>query len=536
MTQNQALSVLKTGATVFLTGEPGAGKTHTINEYVRYARLHGMQVAVTASTGIAATHIGGMTVHSWSGIGIKTALEKRDLNALAKNKHISARVKQADILVIEEISMLSAQTLSLVDSVVRSVKQNPLPFGGMQVVFVGDFFQLPPIIKQEVVSQQQTGKQLTFMSQFTPSHSARFSYDAPVWKEMQPKVCYLTEQHRQDDPAYLSVLSAIRSNVLNDSHLQELEKRKVVYRAAPSNAPKLFSHNANVDQVNTEVLSKINASPKTFQMSSSGKEALVSSLQKSCLSPEKLCVKVGASVMFTKNNQKEGFINGTLGVVEAFDSESGFPIVRARDGRSICAEPMDWMLEENGETLAKITQVPLRLAWAITVHKSQGMSFDEALIDLRGVFEFGQGYVALSRVRRFSGLYLLGWNERAFHMHPEVLAQDNLFRVDSNAMLEDLKKMSTDDIAKKHSEFIRLCGGIIEKRDQISKKITSQDGFVKIREKYSRAYRAWDQDQDDELRELYQGGSSVQELSKLFSRTTGSIHSRLIKIGLVERS
>ena len=534
MTQDQALSVLKTGATVFLTGEPGAGKTHTINEYVRYARAHGIQVAVTASTGIAATHIGGMTVHSWSGIGIKTVLEKRDLNLLAKNKHISTRVKQAHILVIEEISMLSAQTLSLVDSVVRSIKQNPLPFGGIQVVFVGDFFQLPPIIKQE--PSQLQSKQLTFMNQFTPAHTARFAYDAPVWKEMQPKICYLTEQHRQDDAAYLSVLSAIRSNILDDSHMKALETRKIEYTKAPPNAPKLFSHNANVDQVNTEVLNKITASPRTFQMSSSGKELLVSSLQKSCLSPEKLCVKVGAAVMFTKNNQKEGYINGTLGVGEAFDSESGFPIVRARDGRSICAEPMDWMLEENGETLAKITQVPLRLAWAITVHKSQGMSFDEALIDLRGVFEFGQGYVALSRVRRFSGLYLLGWNERAFHMHPEVLAQDAQFRRESDDILKNFEKLSIEELKNKQSQFISSCGGTIKKEGQDLKKIKGQDGFAKIREKYQRAYRAWDQDQDDELRELYQGGSSVQELSKLFCRTTGSIHSRLIKIGLLEKS
>ena len=147
MTQPQALSVLKSGANVFLTGEPGSGKTFTANEYASYSRARGRHVAVTASTGIAATHMGGMTIHSWSGIGIKDTLSKRDLDAIAKNKRIAKRIQKTQILIIEEISMLSATTFSLVDSVCRKIKQTSLPFGGMQVVFVGDFFQLPPITR-----------------------------------------------------------------------------------------------------------------------------------------------------------------------------------------------------------------------------------------------------------------------------------------------------------------------------------------------------------------------------------------------------
>ncbi len=432
MTQAQALSVLKSGANVFLTGEPGSGKTFTANEYLSYARARGIEVAVTASTGIAAVHMGGMTIHSWSGIGIKDKLSKHDLDSIAKNKRIAKRIQRAQILIIEEISMLPAMTFSLVDSVCRRVKQSPLPFGGLQVIFVGDFFQLPPIMKKEPVTENS---QISFIKELPP---ARFSYDSQVWKDIRPAVCYLTEQHRQDDINFLAILSAIRKNAFTTDHLRVLQTRKIEYSASPKGVPKLFSHNANVDYVNNEVLSKIPNIPHIYSMSFHGPDALAATLQKWCLSPAELELKAGAAVMFTKNNQKDGFVNGTLGTVETFDTETGYPVVRTRAGRKINVVPMDWALEENGEILARITQLPLRLAWAITVHKSQGMSLDEAVVDLSSVFEFGQGYVALSRVRRLSGLYLLGWNTRAFQVHPEVFKQDEKFRADSEGTLREL--------------------------------------------------------------------------------------------------
>ncbi len=421
---------MKTGVSIFLIGEPGSGKTHTTNEYVAYLRRAGIDTAITASTGIAATHIGGMTIHSWSGIGVKTKLEKRDLDGIAKTRHVSARVKKAKVLIIEEISMLPAPTLLSVDAVCRKIKQNSLPFGGLQVIFVGDFFQLPPIFRHETVQNAQL--------KLIKESSARFVYDSTVWKEMQPRVCYLTEQHRQDDRDYLKVLSAIRRNDFTADHLRTLEKRKIEYTAAPQGVPKLFSHNSDVDHVNDEILTKLPGQARVFTMSSHGNERAVSFLEKSCLSPLELHLKVGAAVMFTKNNQKERFVNGTLGTVEEFDKENGYPKVRIRNGRRIDVEPMDWVMEEGGEARARITQLPLRLAWAITVHKSQGMSLDAAVVDLRNVFEFGQGYVALSRVRRLAGLYLLGWNERAFQVHPDVLAQDVFFRTQSEFTLPDM--------------------------------------------------------------------------------------------------
>ena len=423
MTQSQAFLILKTGANVFLTGEPGSGKTHMVNQYAAYLREQKIETAITASTGIAATHIGGMTIHSWSGIGIKTKLDKRDLDKIASSGYIANRVRRAKVLIIDEVSMLSSNMLSMVDAVCRKIRQSSKPFGDLQMVFVGDFFQLPPIVKKA-----ENGAQTSLIKE----SSVRFAYDSSAWTLASPIVCYLTEQYRQDDHNFLSILSAIRRNTFNDNHLRHIEIRKIEYRAAPLNAPKLFSHNIDVDRVNDEMLAKILGESQKFIMSSQGAKALVAGLKKNCLSPETLELKINAVVMFTKNNLKEGFVNGTLGIVEKFNKTSGYPLVKMRSGRKIEVKQMDWTVEENGKVRGKITQLPLRLAWAITVHKSQGMSLDEAVIDLSQVFEFGQGYVALSRVRRLSGLHLLGWNERAFKVHPEVLAKDESFRLASS--------------------------------------------------------------------------------------------------------
>ena len=149
MTQAQALDILKTGANVFLTGEPGAGKTHTINEYVRYLRARKVEVAITASTGIAATHIGGMTIHSWSGVGIKRSLSKYEIDTIASRDYIYKRVKKARVLIIDEVSMLSANMLTMVEAICRAIKQEKSAFGGLQVILVGDFFQLPPVTRQD---------------------------------------------------------------------------------------------------------------------------------------------------------------------------------------------------------------------------------------------------------------------------------------------------------------------------------------------------------------------------------------------------
>ncbi|MBI5971339.1 MAG: AAA family ATPase [Deltaproteobacteria bacterium] len=524
MIQSLALSALKTGVNVFLTGEPGSGKTHTVNEYAAYLRARGIEPAITASTGIAATHINGMTIHSWSGIGIKSKLDKNDLHKISSSRHISKRVRNAKCLIIDEVSMLPPAALSMIDVICRKIKVSPEPFGGIQVVLVGDFFQLPPIVKTENVNDPQ--------EMFIEEPPARFAYDSLAWGQANLTVCYLTEQHRQDDAGLLGLLSAIRNNAFDEGHLSAIKSRKIARHAPPNGAPKLFSHNVDVDRVNDEILAKLPGVSRVFTMSSQGPIALTSALKKGCLSPETLYLKAGAAVMFTKNNPKEGFVNGTLGAVEGFDNDHGHPIVKTRPGRRIKVEPMDWTMEENGKISARITQLPIRLAWAITVHKSQGMNLDEAVMDLSGVFEFGQGYVALSRVRRLSGLYLLGWNKRVFQVHPDVLKKDAEFRAQSSLTTDTFGKIAEDEITARHVRFIHSCGGKTPlESDDVSP--ASPSHFEKIREKHQMAYLPWDKAQDDKLRGLFAQGSPVSGLAETFNRTRGAIRSRLVKLGLL---
>ncbi|KKR62833.1 hypothetical protein A2643_00690 [Candidatus Nomurabacteria bacterium RIFCSPHIGHO2_01_FULL_39_220] len=457
MTQDQALNILKTGANVFLTGEPGAGKTHTINNFVNYLRDCDIEPAITASTGIAATHIGGMTIHSWSGIGIRTKLDKYDLDKIASSEYIVKRVNRTKVLIIDEISMLSTNMLEMVDLVCREIRQSSEPFGGIQIILVGDFFQLPPITKRdESVKQNSLIAEVGF---------PRFAYHFGAWERSRLVVCYLSEQHRQDDADFLSVLSGIRANNVSEMHRNHLQTRHIRTDKLPENIQnitKLFSHNVDVDRVNNEELAKLNTERKLFRMSGSGNEKVVETLKKGCLSPENLELKIGAVVMCTKNNPKERFVNGTLGIVVGYEEFSGYPIIKTRNGRSIKVAPMDWSVEENGKIRAQITQVPLRLAWAITVHKSQGMSMDAAVMDLSQVFEFGQGYVALSRVRRLSGLYLLGINAHALKVHPEILQKDIDFKNKSDEAVKVFGKILEADLKKMHESFVVTCGGKIK--------------------------------------------------------------------------
>lgn len=455
MTQDEALKILKMGHSVFLTGEPGAGKTFVINKFVSYLREHGIDPAITASTGIASTHIGGMTIHSWSGVGIRATLSDNDLEYIKSNKNVSRRIKKAGILIIDEVSMLGPDLLNSVNLACKAVRGSHLPFGGLQIVLVGDFFQLPPINNKPSSSSDDS-----FFSQFADEYEvAQFAYQSSAWQQLNPKICYLSEQHRQEDSQFLAILSAIRNNSFNNDHLSILSATKLNQSQNSASSLRLFSHNANVDRVNDETLAKISGAQRDFMMTSRGPDMVTANLKKGCLSPEKLSLKIGASVMFTKNSPKDSFVNGTLGTVTGFDSESGLPIIKTKDGRSITAGPMDWSLDVDGYSIAKITQIPLRLAWAITVHKSQGMSLDEAVIDLSSVFEFGQGYVALSRVRSLNGLRLLGWNEQAFQVHPSILSQDAIFRDNSIDAEGELKMLSEDQISQIYNKNLERLGG-----------------------------------------------------------------------------
>lgn len=505
MTQEQALNILKTGMNVFLTGEPGSGKTHTVNAYVRWLKKHGVQPAITASTGIAATHIGGMTIHSFSGIGVADFLTDWEVDRIASIERINRRISSAKVLIIDEVSMLAAHTLQMVDRVFREARQSQMPFGGVQVILVGDFFQLPPVAKE--------------------NKNVAYAFESEAWQALNPVTCYLTEQYRQDDQIFWEILSAVRSNRFNGKHHEIIATRKIDISTSPRQAPKLFSHNIDVDRINAEELAKLPGQAESFQMNSRGPKALVEQLKRGCLSPEILELKKNAQVMFTKNSREGLFVNGTIGIVAGFKKDGGLPIVKIKNGDKLTVEPMKWTTEEHGRVKAAIEQIPLRLAWAITVHKSQGMSLDAAVMDLSDTFEYGQGYVALSRVRRLAGLHLLGINQRALQVHPRILEKDKEFRENSAASESKLSSLSAE-LPQLHERFIKACGGQV-KEAELAEEV------VEIKRGYRDKSKRW-----EHTLELVQSGKSVAEVAVLRSRSVDTIYKHLEelrKLGKVQR-
>jgi len=442
MTQEQALDVLKTGGNIFLTGEPGAGKTYVLNQYIAWLEGCGLKVAVAASTGIAATHIGGMTIHSWSGIGARDNLTRYDLDQIVSKEKIVTRVKKTSVLVIDEISMLDGKLLDMLNIICRTIRQSAEPFGGIQIVFVGDFFQLPPVTRQ--------------------GDAMRYAFESRAWEEARPLICYLTEQHRQEDELLLSLLSAIRANQVEEEHFTLLsEQTDIAYEGVEPT--RLYTHNIDVDTVNDTKLKEIKGQARRFTMSGKGNRIMQEVLIKNCLSPRVLELKMDALVMCTKNNFEAGYVNGTLGRVVEFDPIEGVPIIETLEGKRIKIETTNWSITEDNKILAEIIQIPLRLAWAITVHKSQGMSLDAVEVDLSKAFVFGQGYVALSRVRTLAGLKLLGMSPTALRVDPKVVTIDSRFRSESDAAEDTFSAMEAGQIIKLHERFIKARGGVYVK-------------------------------------------------------------------------
>ena len=488
MTQLDALNLLKTGTNIFITGPAGSGKTYVINEYIKYLKDHDVLIGITASTGIAATHLGGVTIHSWSGMGIKDDLTEHDLETLSERGPLVRRFKETAVLIIDEVSMLHHFRLDILDQIARRLPARPdKPFGGMQVVLCGDFFQLPPVTRAPAWG----GSTRMFAG---AGEETNFIYRSKAWRDGGFTHCYLHENFRQIDDPILNILNEIRSGEVSHEARNELKSRHVAalsvdpasgLRVLNEQGPglddqsavsskdgtvvcRLFTHNANVDVVNDAELSKVSGTEYRYEMSSRGKKPLVEALKKSCLAPEVLRLKVGARVMCVKNNFEEGYVNGTLGVVISCPSALGSLtqkedpriVIRtapSRDwpnGRELEIEPASWTIEDDGRVLAEIVQYPLRLAWAITVHKSQGMSLDAVEVDLGRAFEPGMGYVALSRVRTLKGLTILSMNEAAFHVHPEVLEYDRHLRQLSDRAEAVLSGIDEKDLVRAQEEFL----------------------------------------------------------------------------------
>ena len=414
MDQELALAILLSGRSALLTGAAGTGKTHLLNTFIAQARKRGKKVSVTATTGLAATHLGGNTIHSWSGIGVSDHLPNNFFERLSKTRRDV--ISKTDVLIIDEISMLHDFRLDMIDKVLRTVRENDQPFGGIQLVMSGDFFQLPPVNRP---NEQGGG----------------FVVYSDAWQELQPAVLYLERQYRQNDDRLLEILTALRTGDVRRSHVEALLARTEI-EPPDGDITELHTVNVDVDDINIQKLAELPGEERSYQQTTTGSKIYVENLQRSVLAPENLVIKLGALVMAVKNSPQKLYANGSIGTVVNFEPLTEYPVVEFRDGRRVTMVPDVWELRDGERKRASISQVPLRLAWAITVHKSQGMTLDAAKIDLRKAFVEGMGYVALSRVRDLDNLYLYGINRRALEVSPDALAIDEVLRQVSRGSVE----------------------------------------------------------------------------------------------------
>ncbi len=443
MTQKEALTILKLGHTTFLTGAAGSGKSTVLREFVSYLKRHDISYALTASTGIAATQVGGQTIHSWSGIGIRDSLSRRDAEELLEREYIYRRLSKVSVIIIDEVSMLHANFIDMLDTLLKELFRNDAPFGGLMIVFCGDFFQLPPVVRGEVNS------------------SYCYAFQASAWKEAKPVCCYLTEQHRQNDgDGLLSVLNAIREDAVDEEHYELLKRRSVHTK---EKTLYLHTKNIDVDKENLKEFEALAGEQKSYFMKSSGKQALVQTLKATCLAEEILNLKVGAKIICLKNDPSRHYSNGSLGTVKSFDA-NGDPVIELTSGKTITFSFASWAIEEDGKVKAEIAQLPLKHAWAITVHKSQGMTLDKAVIDLSHTFASGMGYVALSRLKSLNGLFLAGFNHSAFFIDQTLREYDKRFKQQSERAVVALEKRTPDDLSRLANAFIKKAGGSIIER------------------------------------------------------------------------
>jgi len=498
MKQSVALDILKAGRNVYLTGPAGSGKTHTLREYIEYLKNHGVVLGITASTGIAATHFGGVTIHSWSGIGIKEKLSEYDIEMLTQKEYLHKRYNKTQVLIIDEVSMLSPDFFDSLDALAKALRGSKDPFGGMQIVLSGDFFQLPPVVKGE--------QKIAFIN------------SSKAWRDMNLRICYLTEQFRQSDGDSLTqILNEIRGGEVTEESRFLLGEQVYAEFGEGVRPTRLFTHNRDVDALNKKELDGIDDDDVfVSEMDTRGKRTLVDGLKNGVLAPENLELKREAVVMFVKNNFDAGYVNGTLGVVEDFEDE--MPVVRTFDGKYITVAPASWTIEDNDKVMAEVRQFPLRLAWAITIHKSQGMSLDAAEINLSNSFVPGQGYVALSRLRTLSGLLLKGMNEIALSVNSDVLKLDGILRKDSDRWETAIGRFSKKEVQKMHEEFILKAGGTLDKKEIAKNKAKEAESMAEKKSTY------------EQTRELLAEGKDLEAVAEVRGVTLGTVISHLEKL------
>jgi len=408
--QKFALDLLKSGENVFLTGGAGSGKSYVIRQLTE--ELNPKEMPVLASTGAAAVLLGGRTFHSFFGLGIMEGGAAATFERASQDRRIMKRLSQVEGCIIDEISMISGEALSLAEKLVQKARESSLPWGGMRIIAVGDFGQLPP------VAQNATKKDWCFLSE--------------AWQKTQFHVCELQHNQRVQDSEFLDVLAEIRSGRMSEKVIQFLNAHTRPHDESDPGT-RLFPRRDTSENYNQKKLAEIKSQEHIIDSIYFGDEKFVHSLKKNSPVPEQLKIKVGCRLIFLKNDAQKRWVNGTRGVLIDIDQDK--LIIKKDHGREVTVEKMMFsMLDAEGNIRASVVQFPVTLAYATTIHKSQGATLDDLWCDLSSLWEPGQAYVALSRLRNPHGLKIVRWNPRSFIVDPVV--QKFYLELQSRAVLK----------------------------------------------------------------------------------------------------
>lgn len=394
--QDRAWMLLLGERNIFVTGEAGSGKSFLIRQFIQ--GKDPKKFPVLASTGAAAVLIGGRTFHSFMGLGIMEGGKEATLMRALKDRRLISRLKKASGFVIDEVSMLSGETLDTAETICRLARESELPWGGLRVIAVGDFAQLPPV--------QRGGG---------PRH---WAFLHPVWEQSEFKSVVLRQNMRSQNAEFLSILNDMR----NGSVTKEVEEflNLSLKKATDSfDGTRLFPRRHQADEFNQEELEKIDSQLYCFPAVYSGQTRFVDQLKKHSPLPEELFVKVGALIMMRQNDPKQRWVNGSTGhITEITKSEISIELL---SGRVVKIEPVSFsLLNAEGTAVASVTNFPITLAYAATIHKAQGMTLDKLLVDLSHLWEPGQAYVAVSRVIDPAQLRVQSWSPSSVKADPQV--------------------------------------------------------------------------------------------------------------------
>lgn len=428
--QENVLNVMTSGVNMFLTGQAGTGKSYLIKVYTKWCNDNDRIIARTSTTGISALLIKGSTIHSWAGIGLGDLEASELLRKVQKNYKASKRWKETDVLILDEVSMLTPDLLVKLEFIARTIRWSGKPFGGIQVILVGDFCQLPPV-KTDV-----------------------FAFESPVWdKIIQGNIFYLKTNMRQSDPTFQDLLARVRMGVLVEKDRKLLLSRLTKDNSDNNNnnnnnkirPTKLYSHRRTAEDINKNELTNLISDENGIrryhakdnvasQYKIKKKTAIeyVERLNKNSQARPRVDLCIGAQVMLIYNiDAKAGLVNGSRGVVTKFEEQR--PVVQFMNGIETIVQSIEWEFIINDNVTIVRKQIPLILAWSYTVHKSQGCSLDCVELDLGDtIFAHGQAYTALSRVRTIKGLRITDLNFKKITVDPKVeefymsLETDNL--------------------------------------------------------------------------------------------------------------